>query len=287
MGVQTAGQWKHFSDVCDWLAMGPLSFGADFADLIEQSPKFFIPEAGDLSLGRNYEELKPFIKLPFPTITTLRNTRMNDETIRHTGQGFGRVVTIFFDPHEAINIARRIIPEAMCPMPSWVGLAMTGVKGLGWTCLPPSPFLIDGSVPGFQLRLLATREIQQFKDRYGWNHDQSLKELHDEVSALVETCMLLNCVNVERRLIRAPKFLNKKRICGGKRPLFDYHVLRVDGESWDSDGTCSTHGAGVRSHFRRGHFRHIQGTRLTWVRATLVHGSVTGFVHKDYDVRHA
>jgi hypothetical protein len=95
--------------------------------------------------------------------------------------------------------------------------------------------------------------------------------------------MLLNCVNVTREVIDAPKFVNRKRASNGKRPLYDYHVLRVDGELWDRHA-ASTGSSGVRSHFRRGHFRRIGDDRLVWVRATMVKGSIPGFVHKDYDV---
>ena len=98
--------------------------------------------------------------------------------------------------------------------------------------------------------------------------------------------MLLNTHNTTQETVKAPKFLNQKRVKKGKRPLLDYKILVVDGERWGSDDVARSmvhgDGSGKRSHLRRGHIRHLANGKLTYVRATYVHGSAGGFIEKDY-----
>jgi hypothetical protein len=96
---------------------------------------------------------------------------------------------------------------------------------------------------------------------------------------------MLSLHNVSTKEIASPAALNKKRQRNGKLPLYDYHVLAVDGsEVYGRDSDDKTDRE-IRSHFRRGHIRRLDETRRVWVRATIVHGSAKGFVDKDYDVR--
>jgi len=108
--------------------------------------------------------------------------------------------------------------------------------------------------------------------------------------AISTLCITLAANNVEKKLIEAPKFLNRKRLANGNLPLEDYHVLVVDGEMWHGKNAGDGDGPGYRSHFRRGFFRRLESDRykkkgLVFVRACVVKGKLPGFVDKEYEVR--
>tara|TARA_R110002167_G_scaffold152482_1_gene346495 strand:+ start:87 stop:1085 length:999 start_codon:yes stop_codon:yes gene_type:complete len=101
--------------------------------------------------------------------------------------------------------------------------------------------------------------------------------------------MLLSLENVEIKKRGAPKLSvvgsrNQKKKHKAHKS-FDYHVLSINGETWDSpyEDVGGGHG-GVRSHLRRGHIRRLSDGKTTWVRAAFIKGSKEGFVNKDYDV---
>lgn len=54
-----------------------------------------------------------------------------------------------------------------------------------------------------------------------------LSDARDEVSMLLQTCVVLNCANVTTAEIAAPKLINRKRQGKGKPPLFSYRVLQI------------------------------------------------------------
>lgn len=90
--------------------------------------------------------------------------------------------------------------------------------------------------------------------------EQQCSELNDEISALVTMLSILNCQNVVTKTVEPPEKLNRKRIRGGKLPLYTYKILEVvkgkpklkDGGSvpWDYKSPES-----VRFHLCRGHFK--------------------------------
>ena len=101
---------------------------------------------------------------------------------------------------------------------------------------------------------------------------------------IAELMVMLSLSNVTTSIVEGPKRLNKKRIKKGKLPVYDYHVLTIDGKKThdiknklDSDRT-------IRSHFRRGHIRTLQDKRKIWVKHCYVHGKKDGFIDKDYKV---
>lgn len=277
--------WHHFTEAADWLAGDAApAFGKQFSVLLAKWPKFYIPEAGELSGGRMYDDMKSMMRLPYPGIVTLRETRFHDSSGVPDAPSRGLVMTMFFDIHDVEMAGERIIDPSDFQIPSWGALTLVRSANNGWRAFPPCIFIIDGAGPGFVIRLSRTADLDRLLST-GFSSEQCCEDLQDEPSALLETCMLLHCTNVEAVAVPAPKFLNRKRQSRGKRALYEYHVLRVDGEVWDSSASTTGHGVGVRSHFRRGHFRRIDDARMTWVRATMVKGSVPGFVEKDYDIR--
>lgn len=150
----------------------------------------------------------------------------------------------------------------------------------GWTLMPPIP-AIAATHKG-EWRTLLTGDPKLCNDF------EKLQPEYRDYLDVTATCLLnltalLSCVNVKSVERVAPKFLSQKRARTGKPPLYSYHVLEVDGERWESEGADSNSAHGVRSHYRRGHIRHLED-RSVWVRETFVRGSVRGFVDKDYSI---
>ena len=102
------------------------------------------------------------------------------------------------------------------------------------------------------------------------------------VRNVVALCKLLEIHDTTTVKVPLPKALaSNTRKWGTGKGGYDYHVLSVGGEVWDSPHEATDTGDGVRSHLRRGHIRRLSD-RTTWVRATYVHGRREGFVEKDY-----
>jgi hypothetical protein len=119
---------------------------------------------------------------------------------------------------------------------------------------------------------------------FAYLQNQEYALVDSAFSAIVELLSLLSVANVSTKLILPPEALNKKRIASNKLPLYDYHVLTIDGEEvFDRRGNAAS-GEGVRSHFRRGHIRRLNDGRRVWVRHTVVHGKRPGFVDKEYNL---
>jgi len=107
-------------------------------------------------------------------------------------------------------------------------------------------------------------------------------EFADDMASVLNLCVMLSLHNVSKERRDPPTKVNKKRLSNNKVPLFDYHVLKVDGDAWDSPTEETGQGSAYRSHLRRGHIRNLVDGRKVFVRATFVHGAVPGFVAKDY-----
>lgn len=110
-------------------------------------------------------------------------------------------------------------------------------------------------------------------------------DLRDEVSAVIEFSLLMNCANVKSQEVQASAALNKKRIKTGKVPFFSHHLIVVEENqskhNTDSPGDTFS-GVQMRSHTRRGHIRRLQSGKTTFVRPTIVGKSSLGFVEKTY-----
>lgn len=278
--------WHYFTDAADRLMDSlfdpEVSFADELAVAIEKWPKFYIPEVGDLGGGRRIEELKPFLRLPYPGLVTLRETKLvGDDDIGSRG----KVLTIFFDPDEVTFYGEKLLLPGDIGKPAWGCFSMTWALSKGFCPIPPTIFFFDGGPEGLTTIIPNVDAVRAVTDSGALTMQQILRDAGDEALALIETCMLLNCRNVETVAVPSPKQVNKKRASKGKRPLYEYHVLKVDGEIWDSPSAATRDGSGVRSHFRRGHFRRLDESRMTWVRSTMVKGSVPGFVDKDYEIK--
>jgi hypothetical protein len=70
--------------------------------------------------------------------------------------------------------------------------------------------------------------------------------------------------------VKAPKFINKKRIARGEEPINTYVVVTINTDRVRQDtARLGTH-ASPRLHWRRGHKRRLPDGHTTWVRPCLV-----------------
>jgi hypothetical protein len=240
--------------------------------LLKNSMRFYLPDSRFVLDTRQFDnDTKSMLRLPFDCVALLsrRDTRNRSE------------ISIAFDPRGATNAKFGIINPSTLPIDTafvvtsiihaseykmWVPLL-----GFGGVTLPADRLGVD--VRGYHPPQLNDSGINMSA------------ELMSDVWALTNLFAMLSLHNVLSAKREPPERLNRSRAIRGKRPLYSYHVLEVDGEAWDDDpregaGT----GAGIRSHLRRGHIRRLDESRRVWVRATYVHGSVPGFVDKDYRV---
>jgi hypothetical protein len=128
------------------------------------------------------------IRLPFPIITTLRMTALFGRAREMSGVEFGRVLTIFIDPHDPAVTPLRIMPPDKCPEPSWIGLAMTGIRSYGWSCAPPTLFLIDGSGPGLTLRIANSFEWDAYAKLQGLAQSRAWELMDGSPLSLRRAC---------------------------------------------------------------------------------------------------
>ena len=105
-------------------------------------------------------------------------------------------------------------------------------------------------------------------------------------SVLVDLCCALACSNVVAREVGVSEKTASRRAQAGKKPLYSYKVLEIDGDSdTEADGGQS-HRPSPRTHLRRGHIRRLPSGRIVWVNAAIVKGKTPGIVVKDYRVGH-
>lgn len=100
---------------------------------------------------------------------------------------------------------------------------------------------------------------------------------------VIATCIVMDAGLTTTEQYDAPHALNKKRERSGKPPLQAYHVVdlvRRPRAAEQVDGGHSDR-ARPRLHFRRGHWRHLEG-RQTWIRWTMVGDPDLGSIAKHY-----
>lgn len=115
-------------------------------------------------------------------------------------------------------------------------------------------------------------------------HDRANEHAHLDFAwrQVRAVCIGMDAEVVTHTVERAPIKLNEKRAKAGKSPLRDFHVVdlarrhRVANRSTGHDS-----GRRVRLHYRRGHWRHYELTRV-WIKWTMVGDPDLGFVAKDY-----
>lgn len=251
---------------------GNLNIARFLADNIMLAHKFIMPDAGRMTDRKPFDDLKEHMRLPFDRIALLREVEI--------AAGISR-------PQICLAVASHLVPQAASPADFLVCDCILAVpERNAWSPTAPIGVEIRPEQSGIKMHEF---EYTKHEEQLLYGKDFSLLKENGEgfgaLNGLAEMMVMLSLSNVTTRLVEAPAALNKKRMRQGKLPLYDYHVLLVDGEDVSAyEGDNRKTDIHVRSHFRRGHIRRLDAQRRVWVRAAYVHGRADGFVDKDYKV---
>lgn len=123
-------------------------------------------------------------------------------------------------------------------------------------------------------------DVSEIVTHWRARHDELHLLLHGQIRAV---CIALDAEVAERETVRAPEKLQRSRIKRGKKPLSDYHVVRLTRRTraapLESDGEPT--GRHTRLHFVRGHWRHFENHK-TWIAWHLRGDPDLGFIDKHY-----
>jgi hypothetical protein len=257
--------------------------------LLPIAQRFYLPSSRDILEGKLIDQqIKDLVRLPYEVTALISECDYFDPGEKP--QELWKI-TVAFDPFGPVNEKIQIIrPEFFKPRSfAILSLMPTITKWPAWSTLPVMCALqFDDDQTGWKLEAMILskefyEEQRELRARNGLR--QLVEEYIDDVASITNLCAILNLSNTSTVALPPPKGAQRSRQRKGKLPLYDYHILEVDGERWDSPYTSSGAGQGYRSHLRRGHIRRLSDDRYTWVRATYGHGSVDGFVDKDYAVK--
>lgn len=265
----------------------------EYADTVRQelqrSQRFYLPYGTDLCTDRRFRDVADLLRLPFDVVTVLSSTDCVDKG----HPAFGRrieTMTIAVCAEREDSPARRYMRKANWPASNepWF-LMFSLVKETTQKVWMPSTaaVLVSKRLENEDIAIemhAAMNPMTTDLLASGISPERLVAEAKDDLRAVVELCLLLGLQNVKRISVPAPKGAARARLARGKTPLFDYHVLEVDGERWDGAEYSGNSTHGVRSHLRRGHIRRLDAVRRVWVRACYVRGTETGFVAKDYSL---
>ena len=282
----------------------------EMAEFIETNPKFYVPDM-TFTAWKEVQELGEhngnFVRLPYPKTVVLMDTiTKHDSFTAGSIADFARE----HNPDEAVvNYAEELdrINEKVFHIPTVVlaeqcedsnDIALTAgvwnVKNQEW-CPCAGKVLMVPKEYGYTLMiadndLATTIHIANLRSFFrGGAEEVARKQYSCCVISLMFLHVLLSLENVKVNKRASPKLSivgtrgQKKKSRTHKS--FDYHVLSINGETWDSPYESNNDGeGGVRSHLRRGHIRRLSSSKTTWVRAAYIRGSKEGFAKKDYDI---
>ena len=284
------GHWGKFDAALDSLLRATpadpqhIPFFKAAAHLLTIAQRFYLPNSRGVLDGKPLDDqVKDLVRLPYDVIAILSETHFIGAP--NGARAGSWKITVAVDPHGAANerlgfVAPDIAGQRGIAM---LSLFETRESRFPWGTLPLAACIAfrENDI-GWDRRIGG--DLALAKEISFWSGRPIFDEFEGDEAAVGNLCALLNLANVATHRVAPPEKMNKKRAQSGKRPLYDYHVLEVEGDRWDSPYVQTDTGQGVRSHLRRGHIRRLED-RSVWVRATFVHGSVPGFVDKDYDVR--
>lgn len=281
------GHWAKFTDAIRDCQEGVLPRAQrcheQIAQILLSAQRFYLPDSTNLLSGRRFDEsLVPLLRLPYETVAVLSETDIIDQPTP-SAQSRSWRIALAIDPHGSVNQRHLLFPTD-APDGS-IGLVSLTLFQRRWTLFPFLHYWAPRPGGGF-LSWTQQKSWWGTAADYRSRAARSIEEEYsDDIVSITNLCVLLNLHNTRTEQISPPEPLQRSRKIRRKKPLYDYHILVVDGERWDSPHITEDTGNGVRSHLRRGHIRRIAADRHTWVRATYVHGSVPGFVDKDYEVK--
>lgn len=240
--------------------------------VIGRAQRFIVPNAGDMIVGRRISEFSNLLqRLPYPEIALLSFHKPE-----RNGAIYSRI--------RHITVCSEFAAHGQA-QPGFILSSCAQIDSRGWMpVMPPCQVLLTDSE---EIGMYSLGEASKEGRNSPFQYLNALVQ-HEQadlgLSAITELLILLSLSNAGTAHVEPSEALNKKRIASNKLPLYDYHVLTIDGEEvFDRRGNASS-GEGVRSHFRRGHIRRLNDDRRVWVRHTVVHGKRPGFVDKEYDL---
>jgi len=263
------------------------------AKFIEKSPRFYVPDA--TAVLKDPPTVADDIRLPYPAVAILsevdayeRDPELPVLQTEHTGEK----VYADYQPYSGPSLPSWKITVAMQPFNDaritlW-SIAQEPKTKL-WACAPVTVVMDKEYHTGlYGMRFggdPATDEILKTL-REVITPQQLLQEFVPDLTTVFTLWKLLGVHDAKQIPVPAPQKLQARREkSNGRKPkLYDYHVLSIGGEVWDSPHEHTGTGEGKRSHLRRGHIRRLEA-KSVWVRSTYVHGSKEGFVKKDYEVK--
>jgi hypothetical protein len=287
----------------------------EMAEFIETQPKFYVPDMSYVAWKESQEvgtHNGNLIRLPYPKTVVLMDENMTHPDLSEAQHSDYRAKDLmrYNSDEGCMNYFKKTMEaqDKLSHRPTVVlaeqceGIDDIEVMIGTWNALNKewNPYAIKAlMVPddyGYKL-MFASKDLATnlhiarlqglMKDAY------VLEVLQDQFKSLTISLvflhMLLSLENVKVEKRGAPKLsvvgTRSQKKKHKSRKSFDYHVLSINGETWDSpyENVGGGHG-GVRSHLRRGHIRRLSNGKTTWVRAAFIRGSKEGFVNKDYDI---
>lgn len=284
------------------------------ATTIEEGMKFYVPDVSniisnkDLSPPFDGKEHMPF-RLPYPVTILLSNCNLTADEDGTGITGDGMLVKYNKDwkekgrpdkmPTHKISILAQMEQQQgdlsiKCASVVYAPYVKT------WICLPV--------IVNFSFRN-PVNESDKFGYTVSWNPDkytaayfehlfntgmsedeadQLRDDYYDDFISMATLCKLLEINDCKQVPVNVPPKLAKKHAKRGETGNYDYKVLSIGGEVWDSPYLGGGNGGGggtKRSHMRRGHIRTYQTGKKVWINSTYVHGNKEGFVEKDYRLK--
>ena len=299
------------------------------ANLVEHSVKFALPNCAELvDVSRITESHFDMLRLPYPVVILEIPWKIADAKLIESGHmqetPSTRRIVIAWDEEHAKEVG--LCPPAGEPG-VWVSALYYQDEVDAWQLAPLAAFLprINTVIPPRELAARAKgSESDQLvlqtllSEGLATEHSRAVEltyrpilpefceamveqmgiatamarlqlDVRDEVCALWEFAMTVNCVNVRQETIEPSPALNRKRIKNGKLPFFSYKVLQLPAEPAQGlrAGKVQLEGdrSGPRMHLRRGHPRRLPTGKMTYVRAAIIGSSQKGLVEKSYEIR--
>ena len=282
----------------------------EMAEFIETEPKFYVPDMSFTAWKESQEVGKHnnnLIRLPYPKVVVLMDTIMDKGTsdigaIRSLAAKYNTDAAFIHYAKECDESARKVshIPT-MVLAEQYEGDDDIHIMAGSWNtnneewCPYAAKVLMVPDEYGYKLMIASndfatTIHVEKFRELFKGGAEELVQgQFRTCLISLMFLHMLLSLENVKVIKRGDPKLSivgtrsQKKKRKG--RKSFDYHVLSINGEAWDSPYESNNGGhGGVRSHLRRGHIRRLSNGKTTWVRAAYIKGSKEGFVKKDYDI---
>lgn len=232
--------------------------------VITRSHKFVVPDAGQMTNGMLFDDLKDVLKLPFPEIALLREIDIGGRKAQQ--------ICLAFEASPEDDAEFFVFDITRYPDGSNM-----------WAPCRPVGVVIPRDKSGVVM-VDIDFGIKEEEKIYGHALERG-GEGYGGMNGLAELLLMLSLKNVATKEIAPSQKLNKKRAENGKLPLYSYHVLLIDGKETHCERGGESDRA-IRSHYRRGHIRRLDDDRRIWVRSTIVKGRAPGFIDKEYATRH-